>query len=101
MLRLEKISMHGFKSFQRLTSIPLPTNLSVVTGPNGSGKSNIADAISFVIGKTSSKVLRAKKSQDLIFAGSRKKEGAEYAKVTLFFNNKDKVLPFDDESVTI
>lgn len=101
MIRLEKISMQGFKSFKRLTSVPFPTNFSVITGPNGSGKSNISDAISFVIGKTSSKVLRAKKSQDLIFGGSRDKQAAEYAKVTLHFNNKEKELPFDDETVTI
>ncbi|MBN2102398.1 MAG: chromosome segregation protein SMC [Candidatus Aenigmarchaeota archaeon] len=101
MVRLEKISVQGFKSFKRLASIPFPTNFSVVTGPNGSGKSNIADAISFVLGKTSSKILRAKKSQDLIFNGSRKKEGADYAKVTLYFSNKDKVLPFDTDTVTI
>ncbi len=101
MVRLEKISMQGFKSFKRLASIPFPTNFSIVTGPNGSGKSNIADAISFVIGKTSSRILRAKKSQDLIFTGSRKKEGADYAKVTLHFSNKNKVLPFDTDNVTI
>ncbi|NOX71237.1 MAG: chromosome segregation protein SMC [Candidatus Micrarchaeota archaeon] len=101
MIRLEKISMQGFKSFKRPTSIILPTNFSVITGPNGSGKSNIADAISFVIGKTSSRVLRAKKSQDLIFSGSKKKNSAEYAKVTLYFSNKDRILPFDEDDVTI
>ncbi len=101
MIRLEKISVQGFKSFKRPASIPFPTNFSVITGPNGSGKSNIADAVSFVIGKTSSRVLRAKKSQDLIFTGSRKKEGADYAKVALYFSNKERDLPFDTDAVTI
>ena len=92
MVRLEKIVIQGFKSFKRKTAIPFPTGFSVVTGPNGSGKSNVSDSISFVLGRTSSKSMRAKKTQDLIFHGSTSKKGSPEARVTLYFNNSKKEL---------
>ena len=51
MLRLERIVIHGFKSFKRKTSIPFPTGFSCITGPNGAGKTNVLDAFCFVLGK--------------------------------------------------
>ncbi len=101
MVRLEKIVIQGFKSFKRNVSINFPSGFSVITGPNGSGKSNVGDSISFVIGKASSRVMRAKKAQELIFHGSRNKGAAEFAKVTLYFDNSDQVLPFKDTTVSI
>jgi len=90
MLRLERVVIEGFKSFKRRVSIPFPTGFSVITGPNGSGKTNIADSISFVLGISSSRPLRAKRAQDLIFHGSKVKPSSDYAKVTLVFSKKDK-----------
>lgn len=101
MVRLEKIVIQGFKSFKRNVSITFPTGFSVITGPNGSGKSNVGDSISFVIGRASSRVMRAKKAQELIFHGSRNRGAAEFAKVTLYFDNSDQVLPFKDSTVSI
>lgn len=101
MVRLEKIVIQGFKSFKRKTAIPFPFGFSVITGPNGSGKSNVGDAISFVLGKTSSKSLRAKKTQNLIFHGSTSKKSSPEARVTLYLNNEKKELPFEDKNVTI
>jgi len=101
MVRLEKIVIQGFKSFKRNVSINFPSGFSVITGPNGSGKSNVGDSISFVIGRASSRVMRAKKAQELIFHGSKNKGAAEFAKVTLYFDNSDNVLPFKDTTVSI
>jgi chromosome segregation protein len=101
MIRLEKIVVQGFKSFKRPTTILFPSNFVVVTGPNGSGKSNCGDAVNFVLGRASSKYLRAKKAQDLVFHGGKNKTAAEYAKVNLVFSNKGRILPVDEESVTI
>jgi chromosome segregation protein len=101
MAKLERIVLQGFKSFKRKTSIPFPTGFSVITGPNGSGKSNLGDAVAFVLGKSSSKALRAKKSQDLVFHGSQRKSGADYAKVGLYFNNASKNLPLEEDTVSI
>ncbi len=101
MVLLEKLVIEGFKSFKRKTAIPFPTGFSVITGPNGGGKSNITDAISFVLGRTSSRSLRAKKGHELIFHGGKNKPGAEFAKVGLFFDNSAKKLPFEEKSVSI
>jgi chromosome segregation protein len=101
MIKLNRLVVHGFKSFKRKTSIPIPPGFSVFTGPNGSGKSNIADAFIYVLGKTSAKSLRATRTYDLIFHGSKKKPGSEYAVVSLYFDNSNKALPFDEEEVSI
>jgi len=101
MVRLEKIVVQGFKSFKRPTSMAFPHNFAVVTGPNGCGKSNVGDSIAFVLGKTSPKNLRAKKAQDLIFHGGSRKKPSDYAKVNLMFSNDGKILPFDDEQISV
>ena len=101
MVRIEKLVLQGFKSFKRKISIPFPPGFSIITGPNGAGKSNIADAIVFVLGKTSARTLRAKKAQELIFHGGNNKPESEYAKVTLYFSNEDKKFPFEDEIVSV
>lgn len=101
MLKLEKLVIQGFKSFKRKTSVPFPVGFSCITGPNGAGKTNVTDAFCFVLGERSSKSMRAKKSQNLIFHGSKSKGPAKYAKVTLHFNNKEKDLPLDDDTVTL
>jgi chromosome segregation protein len=101
MIRLEKITLQGFKSFKRPTTIIFPSNFVVITGPNGCGKSNIGDSIAFVLGRASSKYLRAKKAQDLIFHGSKTKPPSDFAKVNLVFSNKDKILPVDEENILV
>lgn len=101
MVKLTKIVIQGFKSFKRKVSIPILPGFSVFTGPNGSGKTNIADAIAFVLGKIPSKTLRASKVQDLIFHGSKKKTSSDFAYVTLYFDNSNKELPFNEKEITI
>lgn len=101
MAHLQRLVVQGFKSFKRRTSIPFPQGFSVVTGPNGTGKSNIADAISFVLGKSSSRALRAKKGEELIFHGSKNKSASEFANVVLYFDNSKGALPLPDKEVSI
>ncbi len=93
---LEKLEIQGFKSFankNKLVFSGLLANkkrgITVVVGPNGSGKSNIADSIRWALGEQSSKLLRSKKSEDVIFSGSDKKARLNMAEVSLFFNNED------------
>lgn len=101
MLRLEKIVIQGFKSFKKKTSIPFPTGFSCITGPNGSGKTNVLDAFCFVLGKSSSRGMRAKTSGDLIFHGSKQKGAADFANVMLYIDNSGGELPLEKGSVTI
>lgn len=85
MLSLREIEIFGFKSFAERTRLPLPGDVIAVVGPNGSGKSNVADAVLWALGEQSAKSLRGQKMQDIIFAGSHRRQGAGMAEVSLVF----------------
>lgn len=101
MVKIDRLVLQGFKSFKRKASIPFDHGFSVITGPNGCGKSNLGDAVSFVLGRTSARTLRARKSHELVFQGSKTKEGSDFAKVTLFFDNTDSGMPVEEKLVSI
>ncbi|MGC8663608.1 MAG: chromosome segregation protein SMC [Thermoplasmata archaeon] len=96
---LKKLDMENFKSFGKRTVIEFKKGFTGVSGPNGSGKSNISDAILFVLGPKSSKVLRAQRLTDLIFNGGKDRKPADYCKVSLIFDNSDREIPIDSDEV--
>ena len=101
---LKELEVENFKSFKGEAVIPFDRGFTAITGPNGSGKSNCGDAIQFVLGARSSKVLRAQNSKDLIFNGGKSNRPARNAKVTLVFanpllSNGRRRLPIDSEEV--
>lgn len=98
---LEKIDIQGFKSFANPVTLIFNRQLTAVVGPNGSGKSNVADSIRWVLGEQSLKLLRGKKSDDVIFAGSDKKGRLGFARVAIHLNNTDRRANIDYEAVTI
>lgn len=98
---LKRLEIHGFKSFAHKTVLEFEPGLTAVVGPNGSGKSNVADALRWVMGEQSMKLLRGKKSEDVIFAGSDKKAKLSMADVTLTFDNKDRKLPYEYSEVAL
>ncbi|MFN0111530.1 MAG: AAA family ATPase [Blastocatellia bacterium] len=84
MLRIEKLSIHGFKSFCDPTEVIFDLEgITAVVGPNGCGKSNVADAVSWVIGEQRAKALRGSKMEDVIFQGSRNRQASGMAEVML------------------
>jgi chromosome segregation protein len=94
--------MENFKSFGKKLTVPFFPGFTAITGPNGSGKSNIADAILFVLGPKSSKVMRAGRLTDLIFNGGKKhKNPSKYCRVSLVFDNKARKMPVDSDEVTL
>ncbi|MFA6171435.1 MAG: chromosome segregation SMC family protein [Patescibacteria group bacterium] len=94
-MHLERLEIQGFKSFANKNVLVFPDpkggrkGITSVVGPNGSGKSNIADAVRWALGEQSMKILRGKKSEDVIFSGSDKKGKLGMAEVSLFLNNED------------
>ncbi len=104
---LKRIEIQGFKSFAEKTVLDfLPPNagkesITVIVGPNGSGKSNVADALRWVMGEQSVKMLRGKKSEDIIFAGSENKGQMSMASVFITFDNSDKKTAIDYDELVI
>ncbi len=84
MLKLRKVELLGFKSFFEKTPITFSgSGITCIVGPNGCGKSNVVDAISWVLGEQSHKMLRAERMSDCIFNGTAKRPPLGLAEVTL------------------
>ncbi len=99
--KITKLVLNGFKSFGKHTELLFGDDFNVVLGPNGSGKSNILDALCFVLGKSSSKQLRAEKSANLIYNGGKTKQPAKEAEVSIVFDNRQKVFPVEEDEVKL
>jgi chromosome segregation protein len=100
---IKQIEMRGFKSFgPNKVLINLDKGLIVFSGPNGSGKSNIFDAVRFVLGDLSARSLRASKMAEVIFDGvPNVSTPSKVAYVKIWFDNSDRRLPIDRNTVTI
>jgi len=88
-MRLEKIKLAGFKSFVDPTTVQFPSNLVGIVGPNGCGKSNVIDAVRWVMGESSAKMLRGESMADVIFNGSSSRKPVGTATIELIFDNAD------------
>ncbi len=91
-MRLKSLTLKGFKSFPRPTRLHFPVGICAIVGPNGCGKSNVVDAIRWVLGEQSAKILRAKAMTDLIFSGSNG-AGPGVAEVRLVIKNNGQFFP--------
>ncbi len=100
-MRVKSLEIMGFKSFARKGVFEFGAQVSAIVGPNGSGKSNVAEALRFVLGEQSLKSMRGKRTEDLIFNGSKSVERQNRAKVTIVFDNRDRTFPVDFDEVSI
>lgn len=98
---LKRLEIHGFKSFAQRTTMEFAQGIIAIVGPNGSGKSNIADCLRWLLGEQSAKLMRGKKSDDVIFAGSDKKTRLGFAEAIATFDNRDHRIPVDAAEVSI
>ncbi|MBR0360300.1 MAG: chromosome segregation protein SMC [Clostridia bacterium] len=98
---LKRLELQGFKSFADKTVLDFMDGATAVVGPNGSGKSNISDAIRWVIGETSAKILRGSNMQDVIFTGTATRKGLNYAEVSLVLDNSNKDFNVEYEEVKV
>ena len=101
MLYLKKIEMYGFKSFADKVELKFDQPITGIVGPNGCGKSNISDSIRWVLGEQSTKNLRGKLMQDLIFNGTDTRKSMSYCEVSLFFDNTTRIFPIAMDEIII
>ena len=99
--RLKSLDLQGYKTFASRTVFEFAGAVTCIVGPNGSGKSNIADSMRWVLGEQSYTLLRGKKTEDMIFAGSEQRPRAGMASATVVFDNLDGWLPIDFSEVAI
>ena len=101
-MRLKGIRVNGFKSFADKINLDFSDGITAIVGPNGSGKSNISDAVRWVLGEQSAKMLRGSKMEDVIFSGTQKRSPMGFAEVTLVLDNRDRQLDiaYDEVEVT-
>lgn len=100
-MNFKEIELSGFKSFADKTDIKFDSGITAIVGPNGCGKSNVSDAIRWVLGEQSSKLLRGSSMQDVIFNGTEKRKSLSYCEVTLIFNNSDRYFNYDNDEIAI
>lgn len=100
-MNFKQIEMVGFKSFADPIKITFDNGITAIVGPNGCGKSNVADAIRWVLGEQSSKMLRGTNMQDVIFKGTEKRKSMSFCEVSLLFDNTNKVFKSDYDEICI
>ena len=98
---LKSLEIIGFKSFPDKTQLKFSPGITAAIGPNGCGKSNLLDAIRWVLGEQSAKLLRGSKMEDLIFNGTAHRKALNYAEVSLTFDRADQYLPLDYREIVI
>jgi chromosome segregation protein len=100
-MRLRRLELSGFKSFAGFVELPFDAGVTAIVGPNGCGKSNISDAVRWVLGEQSPRLLRGGKMEDVIFQGSTGRRPVNVAEVALVFDNADGALPLGYQEVVV
>jgi chromosome segregation protein len=100
-MRLSRLELSGFKSFAGSVELPFEEGVTAIVGPNGCGKSNISDAVRWVLGEQSPRLLRGGKMEDVIFQGSTGRRPVNVAEVSLVFDNSDGSLPLAYQEVVV
>ncbi len=100
-MQLTRLEIKGFKSFGDKITINFNEGVTAIVGPNGCGKSNVVDAIRWVLGEQSTRMLRSEKMENIIFNGTKTRKPSQLAEVSLSFDNTKNVLPTEFSQVTI
>lgn len=100
-MRLTRLEMLGFKSFMHKVELRFEEGITAVLGPNGCGKSNIVDALRWVLGAQSPKLLRGSKMENVIFDGTKNRSPMGFAEVAVTFSGASETLPVEWDEITI
>jgi chromosome segregation protein len=98
---LKSVMLTGFKSFASRTHLEFAPGITAIVGPNGAGKSNVSDALRWALGEGSARQMRAKKNEDLIFAGSETRKAIGMAEVVMHLDNSSGRLPISFGEIEI
>jgi len=100
-MKLTKLELSGFKSFADTVTLSFEEGVTAIVGPNGCGKSNVSDAVRWVLGEQSARLLRGGKMEDVIFQGAASRRPVNVTEVSLFLDNSDGLLPTPYTEVVI
>jgi chromosome segregation protein len=100
-MKLLKLELSGFKSFADTVTLGFGAGVTAIVGPNGCGKSNISDAVRWVLGEQSARLLRGGKMEDVIFQGAVGRRPVNLTEVSLFIDNSEGDLPIAYREVVI
>jgi chromosome segregation protein len=100
-MKLTRLELSGFKSFADTVSLTFEQGVTAVVGPNGCGKSNVSDAVRWVLGEQSARLLRGGKMEDVIFQGAANRRPVNVTEVALHLDNSDGDLPIAYREVVI
>jgi chromosome segregation protein len=100
-MKLTKLELSGFKSFADTVTLHFEDGVTAIVGPNGCGKSNVSDAVRWVLGEQSARLLRGGKMEDVIFQGAAGRRPVNVTEVSLFLDNSDGQLPTPYTEVVI
>jgi chromosome segregation protein len=100
-MKLTKLELSGFKSFADTVTLNFEDGVTAIVGPNGCGKSNVSDAVRWVLGEQSARLLRGGKMEDVIFQGAAGRRPVNVCEVSLYFDNSSGELPTPYTEVVI
>jgi chromosome segregation protein len=100
-MKLIKLELSGFKSFADTVTLEFGDGVTAIVGPNGCGKSNVSDAVRWVLGEQSARLLRGGKMEDVIFQGSAGRRPVNLTEVSLHIDNSAGDLPVAYREVVI
>ncbi len=98
---LEKLEIFGFKSIPYKLTLRFGAGVTGIVGPNGCGKSNLSDAIRWVLGEQSARLLRGHSMEDVIFNGTATRKPLGMSEVFLTFSNTKNLLPVEYSTVVV
>jgi chromosome segregation protein len=100
-MKLTRLELSGFKSFADTVTLTFEQGVTAIVGPNGCGKSNVSDAVRWVLGEQSARLLRGGKMEDVIFQGSTARRPVNITEVSLYLDNSDGDLPIAYREVVV
>ena len=106
-LAQSEIAWESIVSIEKIPGTQYVYDLSIIGNHNFIANnifvhnSNVLDALCFVLGKSSSRDLRAEKSANLIYNGGKAKNPAKHGEVSIYFDNTAGVFPTEDKEVKI